>query len=62
MTTNWNHLLKRLAIAVGKGLWWLLRRLFSLLAAIGSLLVRKLLPAAWRGWCNTVCHCCIGVT
>jgi PKD repeat protein len=54
MTTNWNHLLKRLAIAVGKALWWLLRRLFSLLAAIGSLLVRKLLPAAWRGWCNTV--------
>ncbi|MBT2145450.1 MULTISPECIES: PKD domain-containing protein [unclassified Rhodanobacter] len=54
MTTNWNHLLKRIAIAVGKGLWRMAVLLFALLTAIGTFTVRRLLPALWQGWRNTV--------
>lgn len=54
MTTNWKHLLKHTAIAVGKGLWRLAVLLFALLAAVGAFLVGKVLPALLREWRNIV--------
>ncbi|HRN60939.1 MAG TPA: hypothetical protein PLI48_05700 [Gammaproteobacteria bacterium] len=48
MTTHWTHTLKRAALAFGKGLGFVLRHLFALLAMLAGFIVLRAIPAIWR--------------
>ena len=46
--TDWKQTLKDTAIAIGKGLWFLARRLYSLLAILGRFIFLRAVPATWQ--------------
>lgn len=49
MATHWKAALKRISLTTGRGLLFLGRHLFALLAAIAGFIVLRAIPALWHG-------------
>ncbi|TWI06099.1 hypothetical protein IP90_00362 [Luteimonas cucumeris] len=51
---DWKQTLKDIAIAIGKGLWFLARQLYALLVMLGRFIFLRAIPATWQWLRGTV--------